>query len=158
MELHPKDIFLHLANILVLYALLRLLLHKPVSKFLRERAQRIAGQLDRAKTAEEAALAEKTLYAERLAEAGQEAERLRLDAMHQAGEAAEALLESARHQAEELINEAREKTKEERREALKALQGQIADMALNLAAQILKREVGEADNRQVIDSFFERAG
>ncbi len=48
MNLNPSDIALHLVNIVVLYALLRLLIYKPVRKFMDARAAKVRAQLDEA--------------------------------------------------------------------------------------------------------------
>ena len=49
MELYPIDIAIHLVNIIVLYILLRLLLWKPVRKFMAAREARVQADMDRAK-------------------------------------------------------------------------------------------------------------
>lgn len=35
---------------------------------------------------------------------------------------------------------------------------EIADMAIQIAAKVLEREVSLDDNRKIIDEFFERVG
>ena len=55
MELYPLDILIHIVNIVVTYVLLRVLLYKPVRRFMDERAEKIAGQMEHAKELEEAA-------------------------------------------------------------------------------------------------------
>ena len=49
MELYPIDIAIHLVNILVLYILLRVLIWKPVHKFMLGREERVAAQMEQAK-------------------------------------------------------------------------------------------------------------
>ena len=46
MELYPIDIAIHLVNILVLYILLRVLIWKPVHKFMLGREERVAAQME----------------------------------------------------------------------------------------------------------------
>ena len=48
MDINPVDILIHIINILVLFVLLRLLIYKPVKKFMDERSQRIQKEMDHA--------------------------------------------------------------------------------------------------------------
>lgn len=158
MEINPLNIAIHLVNIVVLYALLRMLLYKPVSKFMAGRTARIEKQLADAAQALEDANQKKDSYDALLHNADAEAKKKLLESNRQANEQAAGILETAKEHAQETLQEARSKAAEERRTAIQSLEGQITDMAITLAGQILQREVTEADNHKVIESFFEQAG
>ncbi len=158
MELNFVDVLIHIVNILVLYVLLRALVYKPVRKFMQARTERIEKQLTDAKAAEQKAAEEKASYDQLLAQADDQVQQRIREGNQRAGESASEILESASKQAEELLREAKEKAKTERKEAVAALEPEIAGMAVSLAEQILQREISEEDNRQVIDTFFEKVG
>ncbi len=158
MEINLLDIVINIINIVVLYILLRVLLYKPVSKFMRQRTERVENELRQAEALRAEAADEKADYAVRLAHADEEAQKRLLAGNRQANEQAAAILAAAKEHADELLSEAREKAQEERRAAVAALKGQITDMSLGLASQILQREVTEQDNHKVIDTFFEQVG
>lgn len=158
MEINPLDIAIHIINIVVLYLLLRILLYKPVSKFMSARTARIEKQLaDAAQTLADAGHTKES-YDALLCNADAEAQKKLLESNRQANEQAAGILESANTRAGQILQEAREKAKEERHAAVSALEGQITDMAITLAGQILQREVNEEDNHKVIETFFEQAG
>ena len=48
MEIYPLDIVIHTINIVIFYLILRLLLFKPIRKFMSQREQRIQSQMDEA--------------------------------------------------------------------------------------------------------------
>lgn len=158
MDIKVSDIFIYIINIVVLYLLLRIILYKPVSRFLSDRSKRIADQLEHAGAVEKEAMERKAAYEQRLLGAQSEAKAIGEESAKRAAEAAEALLADTRKQAEQILEAARDRIARERQEALESLQPQIADMALALAAEILRREVSAEDNRQLIDSFFNKAG
>ena len=41
MDIHPVDIVIHIVNIVVLFVVLRILLYKPVKKFMQAREDRL---------------------------------------------------------------------------------------------------------------------
>ena len=77
MELYPIDIAIHLVNILVLYILLRVLIWKPVRKFMLDRENRIQSQLDDATQLKKDAEQTKQDYDRRMAEVQATCEELR---------------------------------------------------------------------------------
>jgi len=158
MDIQPLDIVIYIINIVVLFLLLRVILYKPVSKFLHARTERIQKQLDDAAAERGEADALKASYEEKLSEAKKDAQQLLLTETQKANSAAAEIINSAHGQAEQLLSDARERAEEERQDAITRLEQQIADMAIALAGEILQREVSKEDNEKVIDSFFSRAG
>ena len=154
MNLQPMDIVVHLINLIVLFLLLWLVLYKPVSKFLHARADGVAQQLSDAETAKAEAGQLKTEYEAHLRAAEKEAQQAALQITQKADLASAEIVETAKHDAETLLQAAREKAEAERRESIAALKGQIADMSIALAGEILSREITEDDNQKTIDHFF----
>ena len=76
MELYPLDILIHIVNIVVTYILLRMLLYKPVRKFMDERAAKIEHQMEHARLLEQAAAEGKTAYEAQIADSEQKAREL----------------------------------------------------------------------------------
>nr|MDD6336270.1 F0F1 ATP synthase subunit B [bacterium] len=158
MELNPVDILIHIINIVVLYLLLRMLVYKPVKKFMDARTQRIERQLQDAADAKAQADTLRQSYDARMAQADQEAQARLREGSQRAGEAAQAILDDANAKAADIIQSAKQRAQQEKQAAIAELQPQIASMAVSIAGQILQREVKEEDNRQLIDTFFEKAG
>ena len=157
MEIYPSDIVIHIINILVLYLLLRLLVYGPVRKFMNARAERIEADLLAAQAARVRAEEQCASYDALLLEADAEAQKRLLAGNRQANEQAAKILADASAQAVSSLEAARTRAAAERRIAVASLQEQITDAAITLAGEILQREVNEKDNRNLIETFFERA-
>ena len=95
MELYPIDIAIHLLNIIVLYVLLRLLVWKPVRKFMAGREERIQSQLDAAAKAQADAQASQTEYKQKLAAAQTTCEQLMAEGRKQAAVSGQKILAQA---------------------------------------------------------------
>jgi len=157
LELHPLDILIHCINILVTYVLLRMLLFRPVRKFMLARTERIEKQLQSAEAAEKEALASKERYALKMAESEAQARQLMAENAKRASDTAEAILQKARQEADELLKNARCKAEAERAHTLEGMQGQMADVAVDIAGHILKRRMTPEENSALIDDFFKKA-
>lgn len=155
MNLTPSDIVQHLVNILVLYALLRLLIYKPVRKFMDERADRVQAQLDEAGRISEQARREQAEYAERLANMDTEAHDRLVESNRAASEAAEAITAEAKAEAQAILDKAQAEADQQRQDIQRQVRPEITAMAVEIAEKLLGREVNQADNSALINGFFE---
>jgi F-type H+-transporting ATPase subunit b len=179
--LTPRDILLHAANVIVLFLLLRLILWRPVERYLSARAGRIQGELDAAEAAKLDAEALKLEYdrnIDALEARGREITReaqvraleyernidsleargreIMREAQVRANEQAAALLTGAKERSETLLTEARARVEEERVQAVALAQRDVAALASEMAARILRREVNTKDDvTDALDSFDE---
>lgn len=157
MELNLLDIVIHMINIVVLYILLRLILYKPVQKFMAARTAKVEAALANAKTAETEAAALKATMGEKLRFADEEVAAYTNTNIKEANESAQNILVAAQAEAQNIVVAANEQATFTRKQALEGMQAEITKLSVALASDILKREVNEADNKSVIDSFFESA-
>ena len=158
MDIQPVDIVIHIINIVVLYVILRVILYKPINNFLQNRKVQIEADLEAAQKAKEEAEQLKLSYEDKLDKADAEAKKLVSAGNEEASKTASVIIKSAENQAEELIVAAKNKAETQRKETIIAMEGQITDLAVELAQQIIQREVSEEDNKKVIESFFDQAG
>ena len=154
MDLHPADILIYVINIAVLFLLLRLILWKPVGRFLSERTRRVSLELENAEKARLDAEALKAEYAERLAGLEAQGRDIMRESRIKASEEAEEILSEAREKAKSQILEARERIAEEKERALDNARREVAQLATDMASRILKREVLPGDNMGAVDDFF----
>ena len=142
MELYPLDILIHIVNIVVTYLLLRVLLYKPVRKFMDERAQKIEHleEMDYEKAED--------VFLEAIAiEPRKEEPYVKLAGLY--------LDRGEREKAKQIIADAKQKAEEEKKRAMEGMQDQLADAATQIAGRLLRREVSLEDNRRVVDEFFD---
>ncbi|NLT13534.1 MAG: F0F1 ATP synthase subunit B [Clostridiales bacterium] len=154
MELYPLDILIHIINIVVLFLLLRLILFKPVSRYLSGRSGRISDQLAEAETRLNEAEALRQEYQKQLDKAVEEGHDVIRDSKTKATQEAQAILADAKAQADRYYDEAQERISKERDRALEQMRQEVAQLSVDIAARILKREVTGADNLALAEEFF----
>jgi len=153
-DFHPADILISLINIAVLFILLRLILWKHISRFLSERSQRVRSELE---TVEKARLDVDGLrkeYEEKIEGAELRGREIMRESQIKAAEEAEEILSEAREKAFGMIVEARERIAEEKERAIVSARNEIAQLATDMAARILRREVSADDSISAVDDFF----
>jgi len=154
MSFDPLDFAIHIVNIVILFLILRVLVYKPVLKFMRGREARIANELKAAADMGREAAALKDEYGAKLAAAEDDARDILRDGTNKAAAAAEEIVGAAKAEAVKITDEAKELSERERHAAVAGMKDNIADLAVSLAGKILQREVTAEDNRAAVDEFF----
>lgn len=157
MNIQPVDIVIHLINIVVLYVILRLILYKPVKAFMSKREEGIQTSLKRADEAAQNVHQAQEDLNRRMKDADAQVENHLLQGMQKAGETANDLVKKAQAQAAEIIEKAGADAKEMKKQAVRSATPEMAQMAVQLAGEILKREINPEDQKQVIDDFVSKA-
>lgn len=152
------DILLYIVNIVILFFLLKFLLHKPISRFLAARSKKISDSLDFAEQEKQKAIAKKEEYDKLLAASQSEAAKIVAEGHERADKSYNEAVEQGKAEARQLIARAMREIEQERRAAIEGMRTEIADMAVQLAEKILEREISLEDNRKIIDEFFEKVG
>ena len=151
------EILIYVINFMVTFALLYLLLYKPVSKFLAARQERIVNSLKEAEATQNQA---QTIFEEAKAELASTAEKARQlshEAIDNAARDAEHILDDAEDEASKMVQRAREQMKTERQAALERAFTELVSLAKEVSSRILSREVSIEDNRKIVEDFFEEA-
>ena len=138
MELYPIDIAIHLVNILVLYILLRVLIWKPVHKFMLGREERVAAQMEQAKALQAEAEKIKADYDARLVDVQATCDKMLSDGRLAAQTTGQKYIDKARIQADNILSEARAQAAEEKRRAMDEVKEELADLAVDMAGRVLR--------------------
>ena len=154
MDLHPVDILISIINIIVLFILLRLILWKYISRFLAARAQRVRSELDDAEKARLDADALRKEYEGNIEGLELRGREIMRESQTKAAEEAEEIIKEAREKAFSMITEARERIEEEKARAIIGARHEVAQLATDMAARILRREVSAEDTKNAVDDFF----
>jgi len=133
-----------MVNFLILVGLLYKFLHGPLLAALEKRRKGIEDARKSAEQKEREAEKARSEYRQKLDEIEQERDRLLSEARNQAEGRREELLKQARAEAEREAVSLKRAWESERREALGAMQEEIADAALDLTGRILG-ELADAD-------------
>jgi len=154
MEFHPVDILISIINIAVLFILLRLILWKHINRFLTARAQRVRAELDDVEKTRLEAEALRSEYEQKIDEIEAHGRELMRESQTKASEEAEEILKDARETSRTMLREARERIAEEKERAIVNAQHEIAQLATDMAARILRREVSPDDSINAVEDFF----
>lgn len=148
------DLVINIINIVILFLVTKKLLYKPVKQYLDARKEKIAAQFEEAQLSKKEAEEAKTEYCELIENAQALFDRTVDEAKAQAKESAERIVLDAKQQAQKLIDEAKLSAEAEHQKMLENAKNDIADVAVQISNKIIQREITDADNRRIIDSFF----
>ena len=154
----PWTIIFQILNLLLLMVLFKKYLFKPVTEILEKRQAEIEGHYQEAQQAETDAKAMKADYESKMAGARQEADRVIKTATESANAMSASIVEDARTQADQLKRRAQTEIDLERRRAFDEVKGELSGIALDIASQVIEREVNEKDHEAFINKFIKNVG
>lgn len=152
------QILISLANLLLIFLILKKFLFKPVQKMLEQRQQQVDRQYADAEQAAEAARADKAAWADKLADADAEAAARLQAADDTARRHGDRIVADAKERAEQIVHRAEEEAALEKAKADAAIKEEIVVLSTELAQKMLEREVNAADHKQMIDAFLGEIG
>lgn len=158
LDINFWEITLYILNIIILFFFLRWLLYKPINKFLADRADQIQKEVNEAARKQTEAEQLKAKYDGMVSNAHSLAAEIVSKGRALADEQAKQIVDDAAVQANDIRARAEQQIGEEKRQALLELRQEVTQMAIQIASKILEREVTYADNKQIIDNFFEKVG
>ena len=147
-----------LANLVILFLVVKKFLYKPVKKMLEARQNTIQGDYDAAREAKEQADADRKAYEEKLKAAKHEADNVIKSAVDIASEREKEIIAEAREKADGIVRQAENDAMLERKKAEDSIRKEIVEVSSLLTEKMLEREVSEADHQHFIDSFIESIG
>jgi F-type H+-transporting ATPase subunit b len=155
------DLVWPVANLLILIAALVYFGRQPIRAFFATRQDRIRGDLDAAAAALTEAEARHTEWQRKLTRLDAEMARIREQARERAEAERKHILADASASAERIRRDARTAVDQELRRAREELRREAAELAVELAAEMLRARVNEADRGRLVDDFIdtiERSG
>lgn len=152
--INPVSLLMHLVNIVILYIVFRLLLYKPVAKFMKSRQERFAKEREELDAEKAEADAIRAQGDEILHKARSDAETQVAQIMAQADKDAKSIREEAQKQAGVIIENAKQEAQEEKRRQLEAMHDQVMELSVALASRILEREINPEDHQKLMEEFL----
>ena len=154
----PLDLLLHIVNVLILFFFLRWLLYKPVMKFLRKRDEEAEAAREEIRRGQDEVESQLQHYNKLIENARDESARIVQQSNELAREHAKEIVDSAKAEANEIVARAEREAQYSRAHAKDVLRNEIADMAVDIASKIVRREISAEDNRAIIEDFFKKVG
>ena len=154
-SLNIWHIVVTIANLLLLMLILKKFLWKPVKKIMAERQGQVDTIYKNAEDARDAAERDRKLYDEKLRNAQSEAETIVKAATQRADRLGDEIIANAKTKAEETLKKAEADIEQEKKKAMNDLKNEISEISVQVAENVVKREINEEDHRELIDSFIE---
>lgn len=151
-------ILISLANLAILFLLLKKFLYKPVTKMLNARHSEIENLYADANQAKSDAETKNAELGLRLSNAKAEAESIVKEAADTAKIRGDKIVEQARDTADGIIRQAEREAELERKRVGETLKTQVADVSTAIAEKMLEREINAKDHQDLIDGFIDKIG
>ena len=153
-----KDFLYRCFNFALMVALLAYFIKKPVRNALKGRQEGIEKALADAEAAKVAAEAKYLEYSEKLAKATVEIEKLADSIRHDGEIEREKILAAANEMAIKIEQEADNKASSVVAKALVELREEAARLAVELAEDMLKKQVSADDQKRLVDEYMQKVG
>ena len=152
------QIIVSLANLIILFLIIKKFLYKPVLKMLDKRQADIDERIKSADEAKANALRDETYWKEKLESADFEAEDIIKKASDTAKWRSERIIEEAKERADGIISDAQTEAKLELKKAEEGIKNEIVQVSHTIAEKMLSREINIDDHKDIIDSVIEKIG
>ena len=143
-------------NLLILLAVLVYFARKPIQAYFAERRDEISGDIESAAELKKDAEERFAKWQRKLAHLEAELDEIRTQARERAESEREHILADARASAERIRRDATTAIEQEVRRAQEGLRGEASELAVELAAGLLRDQVGDADRERLLDEFIGR--
>ena len=144
-----------LINTLLIFLAFKLILFKRVGAILAARQQEVSTTYSKADDALAAANSDKEKYAQAIAGAKDEAAQILTRAEKKAQLEGDLIISEAKTIAADVREKASIATEREKVQARAELQGEISELAMELAQKIMEKEIDKADHARLIEDFMQ---
>lgn len=146
-----------LINFVAFAGLMYLFAWKPLLNFLDERSQRIEKGLEDARVAEAARANAEAEAKKILDDARSESQKLVADARASAEERAQPIIQAAEEEANRIRTDAQQRAEEARNAALGDVRGQVVNLAMAAADNLIGKSLSEEQQSKIVTDFFTEA-
>jgi F-type H+-transporting ATPase subunit b len=151
-----KQMMWQAVNLVIILGVLFYAARKPVTAFFASRREQIQAGLDESAGLLRDAETRNSELQRRLADLDSELEDIREITRRRAEEESERVLAEARKSAERIQADAKAAVAQELRRAKRELRDEAAQLALDMAADLLKERIAETDRERLMDEFITR--
>lgn len=152
------QILISLANLLIIFLVLKKFLFKPVQVVFAQRQAQVDKMYGDAENDRKAAEGMKQEYETRLATAREEADGIVKNAVQTAQRKGDAILSDANAQASRMKQKAEEEITMERKQMLMDVRSEISEIAVSIASKVVEREVQKKDHDNFVEEFIRNVG
>jgi F-type H+-transporting ATPase subunit b len=147
-----------LANLVLLFLIVKKFLYKPVKNMLKERRSAIDNDYKDAADAKEKAVSDMKAYEEKLSGAHDEANAILKGAVDVAKSREKEIIDDANEKARGIIKRAEADALLEKQKAREDIKREIVEVSTLISEKMLEREISADDHEKLIDSFIDNIG
>ena len=155
---NPWTALFILLNTLTIFFVARKFLFNPVMKIIAERQQEIDDLYSGANTARDEAEALRAEYTAKLSDAKAASERIVKEAVARGQAREEDIIRKANADAAAIMDKASADIALEKKKAINDAKNEISGLAMAIAGKVVGRELSDADQSKLIDSFIDELG
>lgn len=152
------DTLISLANLIILFLIVKKFLYNPVKNILKARQNEIESQYNNAENAEKKANESREQWEKILSGANAKSDEIIKNATDIAKNRSESIVNDAKERAQSIVRQAEQEAILERKKATDTIKREIVEVSGALTSKILEREINKDDHRTLIDEFIEEIG
>ncbi len=154
----PWTALFTLLNFLAVFFVGKHFLWGPVMSIIQTRQKEIDDMYSEADTARSSAQAMESEYKEKLSNAVETSERIVKEAVARGQVREDEIICKANEQADAILDKAAKDIAMEKKKAINDAKDEISGLALAIAGKVVERELTDADQKGLIDSFIDGLG
>ena len=145
-------------NFVILLVILNKLLYKPINKFLAERKNKIAADLDDAKESKNKAIELVQQKESELKSSAENIRQLKKKARNEAENEASEIIVSAKEHEKKILKETEQQLVYEKKQTVDKIKTELAEMVSSLSAKFLSKKLDEKEDIALIDKMLSERG
>lgn len=150
--------FMAMGNLLILFLIVKKLLFKPVNEILSKRAAEVDNIYSEAEIMRTEAKTSKDSYEEKLKNAKVETDHMIKSATERANLRSEEIINEANFEAENRKRKAESDISLAKKKAINEMKENITDMVIDLAKQVVEKEIDQGVHDKLIDNAIKELG
>ena len=155
---NPFTMIFAWVNLLILYLFLKKLLFVPIKNMIDSRQKEINDMYSDAEASKASAEEMKKEYEEKLSSATEESEEILKKATRRAQLREEEILREANEKADRVLERAEEQIELEKKQAINDVKNQVSEMAIDIAAAVIERDINADEHEAMINDFINGIG
>jgi len=148
------SLLLVILNFIVLILVLDKLLYKPIKKFLADRQNEIAKDIEDAKQSKEEALKLAKQKEEELKKSSEEVREMKHRIQRDAEKTAESIIEDAKEGKKKILIETEGQLKHEKEKAVKALKSELAGLIEKISEKVIHEKLDSDKDAKLIEEIL----
>lgn len=152
------ELFFTLANVLILFLILRKILFKKIIDVMDARDADIKNNIEAGEKAKEEGMKFKSEYETRIQDARDEGQMIVDFARKRAEEKSDTIISEAKKEAEYIKQKVNNEIAKEKEQAFNNIKSEISEIAVLAASKVIEKDIDKAKHEDLIENFIKEVG